>query len=122
MESGTLSPSREEFEQEADPMPPADSSPPPLDEIRVAGTTQLGLFDAGGKKPTSASMRLTGGKVGLIDGQAFRKGDTVVLEIVAVVDSVKLQDKKDGNTGIVVSCEQQHTARVTDVRIVEDDG
>lgn len=105
---------------EMPPQPPQDTSPP-IDELRLPGTAQLGFFDAGGKKPGSASLRLTGGKVSLVDGQAFKKGETIVLQIVAVVDSVKLQDKKDSATGMVVSCEQQHTARVSDIRIVEDE-
>jgi hypothetical protein len=90
---------------------------PPVEEIRVDGTVQLGLFDAGGKKPTSSSIRLTGGKVLIVDGKAFKKGETVTFEGTAVVDFVAQQDKTDAKTGIQVSAEQLHRARITDLRI-----
>lgn len=91
--------------------------PPPLDELQVAGPKQLGLFKAGGKEPTSASITLTGGKVGLAHGTAFSKGDTVQFLVTATVTFVGQQDKTDGNTGIVMSCEQQHKARITDITL-----
>ena len=114
-----------EFEEEAGPavgeMPqqPPDTPPPPLEELRVDGTTQLGMFDAGGKRPTGASIRLTGGKIELVDGKAFQKGDVIVLEVVAIVREVGQRDKPDPKTGIVVSCEQKHVAQITDVRVTE---
>jgi hypothetical protein len=86
-------------------------------ELRVDGTTQLGLFDAGGKKPQSASLTLAGGRIGLVDGRAFRKGETVTFSGVAVITAVALQDKRDKATGIPVSCEQKHTAVVTDLTV-----
>jgi hypothetical protein len=100
----------------ADGMVPAPAAP--LEELRVDGTTQLGLFQAGGKAPTSASLTLTGGKVGLVDGRAFQKGDTITVTVTAVVTGVAQQDKADAKTGIVMSCEQKHTARITDLRVV----
>ena len=90
---------------------------PPVEEIRVDGTAQLGFFKAGGKQPQSASLRLTGGKVLLVDGRAFRKGDTITGTFTAVVDEVGQKDKVDGKTGIVVSAEQKHSARITDLRV-----
>jgi hypothetical protein len=90
---------------------------PPIEEIRVDGTVQLGFFDAGGKKPTSSSLRLTGGRVLVLDGRAFKKGDTITFEGTAVVDFVGQQDKTDTKTGIQVSAEQLHRARITDLRI-----
>lgn len=113
------------FEEEAGPavgeMPqaPPEDEAPPLEELRVDGTTQLGMFDAGGKRPQSASIRLSGGKIELVDGKAFQKGDIIVLEVVAVVREVAQRDKPDPKTGIVVSCEQKHVAQITDVRVTE---
>lgn len=93
--------------------PPA----PPVEELRVDGTAQLGMFDAGGKKPGSASVSLSGGKIGLVDGRAYKKGDVIHFHGTAVVTAVKQQDKRDEKTGIVVSCEQQHTAKITDLTV-----
>lgn len=90
-----------------------------LDEIRVKGTTQLGLFEAGGKQPTSSSLTLTGGKFDLMDGQAFHKGDTVVLQVVCVVDTVTLKDKTDRKVGVVTACEQQHRAYISDAQVLD---
>lgn len=111
----------EEAGKAVGPMPPAvpDDDAPPPEELRIDGTTQLGMFDAGGKKPQSASIRLSGGKIELVDGRAFNKGDIVMLEVVAVVREVGQRDKPDPQTGIVVSCEQKHVAQITDVRVVE---
>jgi hypothetical protein len=96
---------------------PARPEQPPVDDIIVAGTTQLGLFDAGGKKPSSASLRLTGGKVLLVDGQALRKGDVIRGHFTAVVREVAQRDKPDPATGIVVSAEQKHSAQITDLTL-----
>lgn len=81
-------------------------------ELRIDGTAQLSAFKAGGKTPTSASLTLTGGKFDLVDGKAYRKGDTVHFEGTAVVRSVAQVDTADPKTGIVVSAEQQHKARI----------
>jgi hypothetical protein len=89
----------------------------PMEEIRVDGTTQLGMFSAGGKQPASASLRLSGGKILLVDGQAFRKGDTISFSGTAVVREVGQRDKPDPATGIVVSAEQKHVAQITDLRV-----
>jgi hypothetical protein len=88
-----------------------------VEEIRVDGTTQLGLFNSGGKAPDSASLRLSGGRILLLDGQAFRKGDTIRFSGTAVVREVAQRDKPDGKTGIVVSAEQKHVAQITDLRV-----
>src|SRR3954462_5553806 len=105
---------KQEFEQEAGqavtPAPMPDHTEPQQapDDLRVDGTVQLGLFETGGKHATSSTLRLTGGKIDLVDGRAFKKGDTVKLEVVAVVGFIGQQDKVDAQTGQVVSCEQQH--------------
>lgn len=87
------------------------------EEIRVDGTAQLGFFSAGGKAPQSSSLRLAGGKILLVDGQAYRKGDVIQFSGTAVVREVGQRDKPDPSTGIVVSCEQKHVAHVTDLQV-----
>jgi hypothetical protein len=87
------------------------------DEIAVDGTAQLELFDLGGKRPTSSKLRLAGGAVDVVDGQAFHKGDVVAFSGTAVISAVAQQDKRDASTGQVVSCAQSHIALVTDLRI-----
>lgn len=95
----------------------AEDPLPPLAELVLDGTTQLGLFDAGGKQPTSATVRLTGRRIELADGRGFRKGETVRLQVTAVIDRVSLKDTRDAETGIVVACEQAHEARIVDIRL-----
>lgn len=90
------------------------------DEIAVDGTTQLELFNLGGKRPTSSKLRLAGGAVDVVDGQAFNKGDVVRFEGTAVISAVAQQDKRDSSTGQVVSCAQTHVAHITDLRIDAD--
>jgi hypothetical protein len=113
---------RQEFEQEAGeavgPMPRQDPEPqPPVEELRVDGTAQLGIFDPGGKKPTSATLTLGGGAFEVMDGKAYRKGDVVTFSGTAVVREVKDRDKVDRKTGIVVSCKQAHWAEITDLTV-----
>jgi hypothetical protein len=113
---------RQEFEEEAGEavgaMPPRDPDPqPPVEELRVDGTTQLGIFDPGGKKPTSATLTLGGGAFDVMDGKAYRKGDVVTFSGTAVVREVKDRDKVDRKTGIVVSCKQAHWAEITDLSV-----
>jgi hypothetical protein len=90
---------------------------PPVEEIRVDGTVQLAMFDLGGKQAQSSSLRLTGGKVKLVDGAAYRKGDLITGTFTAVVNEVGQKDAHDPQTGIVVSAEQKHSARITDLRV-----
>lgn len=101
-----------EMQREQDPPEPQQVD---VDEIRIDGTAQLDLFNLGGKKATGSSLALTGGKVSLIDGQAFNKGDRIRLTIEAVVNDVGQKDAHDPKTGQVVSCEQRHKARITDM-------
>jgi hypothetical protein len=93
-----------------------ESATLPPTEITVDGT-QLKLFDLGGKRPTGSKLRLAGGSVDVLDGKGFRKGDVVGFHGTAVVSTVAQQDKRDASTGQVVSCEQKHTALITDLRI-----
>jgi len=87
------------------------------EEIRVDGTTQLSAFDVGGKRATSASIRLSGGKILLVDGKALSKGEVIHFSGTAVVREVGQRDKSDPKTGIVVSAEQKHVAEIVDLRI-----
>ena len=57
-----------------------------------------------------------------MDGRAFKKGDTVVFQVVAVIDTVTLKDKTDRKVGVVTACEQQHKAYISDARLISDDG
>ena len=87
------------------------------EEIRVDGTTQLSAFDMGGKRATASSIRLTGGRALIADGQAYSKGEGVRFSGTAIVREVSQRDKADPQTGIVVSCEQKHAAEIVDLRI-----
>ena len=99
-------------------MPPQQPEPqPPVEELRVDGTAQLGMFDAGGKKPGGATLRLSGGAIELVDGKAYRKGDVLTFSGTAIVREVGQRDKEDRATGIVVSCTQKHVAVITDLQV-----
>jgi len=87
------------------------------EEIRVDGTTQLSAFDVGGKRATASSLRLSGGRVSLVDGKALSKGEVIRGSFTAVVREVGQVDKPDPQTGIVVSCEQKHRAEIVDLRL-----
>lgn len=86
----------------------------PVEDLRVDGTAQLGLFQAGGKAPTGATLALSG-KIELMDGKAYRKGDRIYFEGVAVIRGVSQKDKVDKATGVVTECAQGHTAEITDL-------
>jgi hypothetical protein len=90
---------------------------PPVEEIRVDGTVQLGLFSAGGKKPSGSSVRFVGGKVSLLDGRAYKKGDVVSFSGVATIVEVSQRDKRDKQTRIVVEAEQRHLAEIDDLSV-----
>lgn len=112
---------RQEAGEAVGAMPPTDPpesfDEPELREIVLTGTTQLGLFDAGGRSPDSASVRLAGGKIALVDDTAFEKGRVIHFSGTAVITAVKQQDKRDAKTGLVAGCEQQHTALITDLTV-----
>jgi hypothetical protein len=106
-----------QFDGDDSPLGPPAPPVPPVEEIRVDGTVQLSMFDLGGKQAQSSSLRLTGGKVKLVDGAAYRKGDVIAGTFTAVVNEVGQKDTHDPQTGIVVSAEQKHSARITDLRV-----
>lgn len=101
-------------------MPPAEperAPHPEVDEIRVEGTEQLSIFDVGGKRANTATMKLTGGKVKLVDGQGFKKGTRVRFTGEAIVDDVGQKDETDPKTGQVVAAQQRHGARIVDLTV-----
>lgn len=109
----------------ADPPANAQNGADPIgdpDEIVVKGNAELTLFDAGGKKPTGASLSLVGGKVLLADGKAIEKGTVITGTFTAVVNEVGQKDKHDPKTQRVVDCEQKHKARITDLTITSFGG
>jgi hypothetical protein len=98
-------------------MPPAavSSSGLPPDEMRVNGSAQLTDFKVFGKKPTTSSFVLTGGKT-LVDG-AFKKGETVRVEGLALVCGEGADDTLDSETKQAVSCERKQRARFLDLKV-----
>ncbi len=102
----------EPLPQDAPELP--DDLPP--EEIVVAGL-KMAYPNLGGKRPTSASLRLTGGKIAVAEGTAFKKGMTVRFSGAAVVNDVSQKDAHDASTQQVVSAEQVHKARITDLVI-----
>lgn len=93
----------------------------PPEEIVVTGDTQLGFFDAGGKKPQTASIRFVGGKVAVEHGTAFKKGNIVHFSGYATVVEVAPRDKRDRQTRMVVDCEQKHLAEIDDLTVASDE-
>lgn len=91
---------------------------PPVapDSLVLRGTVALGLHETGGKAPTSAFLQVPGVKVQLQHGTAYEKGDTVSVTVELVINDVRQKDQHDKATGIVLSCEQVHGARVVDIR------
>lgn len=72
---------------------------------------QLG-FNVGGKKPTSTTLRLTGGRMDT--DRVFQKGEKVQATVVLVVGEVAFADQVDSATDQVVGCERRHKARIVD--------
>jgi hypothetical protein len=89
----------------------------PPEDIIVSGIA-MGYPDMGGKKPTSATLKLVGGKVNVAEGTAFKKGQTIAFSGVAVINFVGQKDKHDAATQQVTGAEARHEARITDL-IVE---
>ncbi len=102
-----------------DPVPPHEdpdqAAPTPADLVIETGG-QL-TFAVGGKKPTTGSVRLVGGKVD-VDGN-FEKGQRVVLRVEAVITEIAFRDKKDPKTGNVTGCDRAHKATVTGLALEE---
>lgn len=99
------------------PAKEAGSSQPEVDEIVLQGSSQLELFDMGGKKATRATIKFSGGKVKIEAGQGFKKGHRIRFSGEAIVNEVGQKDEHDPQTGQVVDCEQRHGARIVDLSV-----
>lgn len=111
------------MEAAAAPPAPAQSEPdarqePTEEELALVidGSDQLS-FNVGGKAPTSATLRLTGGKLE-VEGQ-FDKGQVIAVRVEAVVDDIGFKDKTDPKTSQVVGCERRQKARIVGVDLIE---
>lgn len=96
------------------PDEPEDQGP----QIMVEGS-QLSLA-VGGKKPTSATVRLTGGKVQIPAGQ-LEKGKAITVLVTAIVDDVGFKDLRDPKTKQIVGCERRHKAFITGTELLEQE-
>jgi hypothetical protein len=85
-----------------------------IEKARVDGTTQLGIFEMGGKPPTHAKLQITSGQLEVAQGRAFKKGDRVRVEGIAEIREVRQTDKVDRKSGIINDCVQGHTAVLID--------
>jgi hypothetical protein len=97
---------------DGDEVPAETPVTPVIEEVRVDGTTQLGLIDFGGKRPQSATVTLTGGQFELEHGTAFRKGDDILFAGRARVTAVGGHDVLDTKTMIATTAVQKHIARI----------
>lgn len=73
-------------------------------------------FKVAGKQPTSAGLRLVGGKLDI--EQQFLKGQKIVLRIEAEVGEIAFVDQHDPATGQIVGCERRHKARIIGVDVL----
>jgi hypothetical protein len=85
---------------------PDDLDPTPDED--PSGQLKIG-FKVGGKKPTSVSLRLAGGKVEV--QQELEKGSLVRISYLARVTGVHFTDSDDPKTGQVVGCERKQIAK-----------
>ncbi len=102
-----------------DPVPPhedPEQAAPAPDELVIETGGQLSM-SVGGKRPTTGSVRLVGGKID-VDGDLV-KGQRVVLRVEAVVTEIAFRDKKDPKTGNVTGCDRAHKARITGLALEE---
>ena len=89
--------------------------------IEIAGV-KMSYPDLGGKAPTRASLTLLGGKVTLVDGTGFKKGQRIRFEGEADVTFAGQQDERDSTTQQVTGAEQIHKAFIRDLKITEIGG
>lgn len=100
----------------------ADADADALDpETLIVRGLEIPYLKAGGKAPTSGSLKLTGAKAEVEHGTAFKKGTRIHFAGYAVIKKVAAVDKHDVSTGQVTESEQVHEARVVDL-VVEVDG
>lgn len=97
--------------------------PDPQDETQdeqalvLAGSDGQLSLNVGGKRPTTSSLTLTGGKFD-VEGQ-YKKGEIVVVQIEAVVGEVAFIDLTDSKTNQVVGCARRHKARIVGRTVLE---
>lgn len=95
------------------PQDPHDGDP---DETG-AGTPAIQLsFAMAGKKPTTAGLRLVGGKLDI--DQQFAKGQKIELRIEAEIREVAFVDQVDGATGQIIGSERRHKAHIIGVAVL----
>jgi hypothetical protein len=97
-----------------------DAPQPPVEEIILRGSTPLDFFNAGGKLPNKATIKFVGGKVGLEQGTAFKKGEVVHFTGYATVVAAAVRDKRDRQTGVVLESELQLHAEIDDLQLKGD--
>ena len=86
------------------------------DDLVIDGSGQLSLA-VGGKRPTTSSLTLVGGKID-VEGQ-FEKGEIVVLQVECVVGEIAFKDLTDSKTNQIVGCARRHKARIVGTSIIE---
>lgn len=86
------------------------------EEIIVAGI-EMPYINVGGKKATHGSLKLSGGKILLQAGTAFKKGTTIEFSGKAVIKDVGVVDTHDPTTRQVTDAEQRHVARIVDLQV-----
>jgi hypothetical protein len=100
-----------------DPEETFDDGPFPDDgdgQLLIPGTGSGLSLKVTGKKPTTATLTLVGGKIDV--SGSFDKGERIALYVEAVVNDVGFKDTEDSKTGQVTGCERRHKARITGVR------
>jgi co-chaperonin GroES (HSP10) len=91
-------------------------------ELLIDGDGQLSFAVRGAKKPTGATLTLTGGKFNVL--RQFDLGDRLELELKddsgetvfhggVVIRDAGFTEKEDSKTGQVVSVERRHKGRIT---------
>lgn len=97
-----------------------DAQPEDQDQgVILEGTTGQLSFAVGGKKPTSSMITLKGGRLDM-SGQ-FSNGETVRAYVEFTIENIAFPLKTDSATGLAISCQRVHTARITGIERITDD-
>lgn len=91
--------------------------PEGAEDLIVEGSDGQLSLAVGGRKPTTSSLTLVGGKID-VEGQ-FKKGEIVVVQVECVVGEIAFKDLTDSKTNQVVGCARRHKARIVGSSIVE---
>lgn len=100
-----------------EPEPEEEPEEPQGPYVEAHGQLSLNV---GGKRPTGASIRLTGGKIDIPSGE-FKKGDEVVFMVRAAVTELAFVDILDPKTHQIVGCDRRHKARIRSVELLENE-